>query len=180
MSNVKILSQKTILKTDSFDVKQTELELSNGKKLLRQDVYVRPSVFIFPLTDNNEIYLIHEYRYLMQKTVLSAVAGFIKQGETSLQAAKRELEEETGLTASHWEQLLKVESANSVTKASSFLFLATELQEGNQQPEYDEEIQLVKASLTEAIQKVMSGEIVETKSIIGIFLLDKLKKEKKL
>lgn len=180
MSNIKILSQKTIHKADLFDVAQTKLESANGKKQIHQDVYVRPSVFVFPLTEKNEIYLIYEYRYLMKKTVLSAVAGFINNGETSIQAAKRELREETGLTANHWEEVYRVESANSVVKASSYLFLAKDLEGGERKPEEDEEIKLVKMSLLEAIEKIMIGEINDAKSIIGIFLLDKLKRERKL
>lgn len=180
MSNIKILSQKTIHKADLFDVVQTKLESANGKKRIHKDIYVCPSVFIFPLTSKNEICLIYEYRYLMQKTVLSAIAGFIDKGETSIQAAKRELREETGLTANHWEEVYRVESANSVVKALSYLFLAKDLEEGERNPEEDEKIKLVKMPLLEAIEKVMAGEMNDAKSIIGIFLLDKLKRERKL
>jgi len=175
-----IITQKTIHKSKLFEINQNIVKLPSGGKNIHEDVYVRPAVFIFPLTDKNEIYLIHEYRYLLKKTVLSAVAGFSEKGETSIQTAKRELKEEAGLAASQWEELLRFNTENSVVKSQKYLFLAKELEIVEKALEEDEEIELTKMTISEAVEKVISGEISGAGTIIGIFLLDKLKKEKKI
>lgn len=180
MPHSTIIAQKTIFKSKLFKVVQDSVKLPNGKKSIYNDVYVDPSVFIFPVTEKNEIYLIYEYRYLLEKTVLQAVAGFNNKGEKAIQTAKRELKEEAGLAASQWEELLRINTENSVIKSQKYLFLARELEIVEKKLEEDEEIQLVKMSIPEAINKVFSGEISGAGTIIGIFLLDKLKREKKI
>ncbi|MFH1832575.1 MAG: NUDIX hydrolase [Candidatus Levyibacteriota bacterium] len=180
MANIKIVSQKIISRSKLFDVLKTKLELSNGSKRSYESIKVRSDVFIFPLLNKDEIYLIDQYRYLQKGRVLQAVAGFVEDKETSVQAAKRELKEETGLTAFNFEELLRVELANSVVKSLSYLFLAKDLEEGEQSLTESEDIKLVKISLADAIKKIFSGEIIDAKTIVGLFLLDKLKREKKL
>lgn len=180
MANIKIVSQKVIFKSELFDIIKTRLELANKTKKAREDVKVRPSVFVFPFSSKNEVYLIDQYRYLQKRRVLQAVAGFVEEGETSVQAAKRELKEETGLSAFSFEELLRVETANSVVKSLSYLFLAKDLEEGERNLTELEEIRLVKISLIDAIKKIFSGEIIDAKTMVGLFLLDKLKREKKL
>lgn len=178
MSDEKILSQKTILKGRFFDVKETKFESEKRKKYKQCDVERKPTVSIFPLTEDYEIYLISQYRYLYKKSILEAVAGFIDDGETALAAAKRELKEETGIAASQWEQLAKVEVAASVVKGTNFLFLAKDLDFANSIKE--EEITIVKLSLDKALEKIMNGEIFMSATIIGVLLLDRLRKEGKL
>lgn len=178
MSDERILSQKTILKEKLFDVKETKFESEKRKRYKQYDIERKPTVSIFPLTEDYEIYLISQYRYLYKKSISEAVAGFIDEGETALAAAKRELKEETGITASQWEQLTKVEMATSVVKGTNFLFLAKDFAFENSVKE--EEITMVKLSLDEALEKVMNGEIFMSATIIGVLLLDRLRKEGKL
>lgn len=180
MPHSTITTQKTVFKSKLFEIVRSTVRLHQVGEHKHEDVYLRPAVFIFPLTDKNDIYLIYEYRYLLKKTVLSAVAGFSEKGETSIQTAKRELKEEAGVIASQWEELLRFNMSNSVVKSQNYLFLAKELEFTQKALEKDEEIELVKMTISEAVEKVFSGEISGTGTIIGILLLDKLKREKKL
>lgn len=180
MSDLNADVQEKIYKSRLFEVTKSIVKLPNGKEKVYDDVYVHPSVFIFPLTNKNEIYLIYEYRYLLKKTILSAVAGFIEKGETSIQAAKRELKEEGGLAASQWEELLRFNTENSVVYSQKHLFLARDLEVVEKALEEDEEIKLVKISMREAVEKVFTGEISGAGTIIGILLLDKLRRQKKI
>lgn len=180
MKQPTIISQKTVYKSELFNIVETKLLLDNDKKHIYHDVEVQPTVFIFPLTNENEIYLVREYRYLLKKTVFSAVAGFVKNGETSIQAAKRELKEEAGLIASHWEELLRMNTENSVVKSQKHLFLAQDIEIENKSSEEDEDIEVIKIPLNEAVNKTISGEISGAGSIIGLLLLDKLKRERKI
>ncbi|RJQ36085.1 NUDIX hydrolase [Candidatus Microgenomates bacterium] len=179
MDSPKIISQKVILETGLFDVKETEIQLEKNKKIL-YDVFRRPTVSVFPLTEKYEVYFISEYRYLHKRNVLGAVAGFVEEKESTLSAAKRELKEEAGIEASQFEEIGRVELAASVFKAQCHIFLAKGLETGLQNLEEDERITVVKIPLQEAVKKVMNGEINTSISMIGILMLDKLRKEKKL
>ena len=180
MKEPTILSAKTVFTANLFEVVEKEIQLENGKILTHHNVERHPTVIVFPITPTYEIYLIKEYRYLLGKTVLEACAGFMNPEEKALAAAKRELQEETGIVAGQWEKLTTIEMASSVIHSQSHLFLAKELEVGTPQPEEDEIIEVVKLPLDEAVKKVMTGEISSSSTIIGIMMLDKLRSEKKL
>lgn len=179
MNSIKIVSKKNVFDGGRFEVKKVELEIKNVKKT-HYDVERKPVVCVFPLTNSYEIYLISQYRYFFEKNILECVAGFINENETSLRAAKRELKEEAGLLASHWELIAKTEIAASVVKGKLYLFLAKDLEEVKQDLRDGEVIKVVKMPLEEAVKKVMSGEINFIETVSGILILDRLRREKKI
>ncbi len=175
------VTSKSVFNAKLFHVEEEELIYPSGKKAIHHTAKRKPVVVMFPLTENNELVLVSEYRYMFDKTVIAASAGFMdKEGEMPLQTAKRELREELGIQASQWEQLAKVELASSVFYGQAYLFLARDLEFSKQELEEDEEIEMVKLSIEEAVAKVMTGEITNSASIIGILMIDRLKREKKL
>lgn len=180
MSQWKIISQKSAFKTELFDVKEIVFRDNKGKEKVHHIAERDQIVLVFPLTDQYEIYLISEYRYMLKKTVLQAVAGHIDKRETTIAAAKRELKEEAGISAHQLEEMARVEMSGSVFKSKSYLFLAKGLEIGDNKLEDDEEITLVKMPLNVAVEKVMTGEINNSASMVGILMLDKLRREKKL
>ena len=180
MSRWKLVSQKTILRAKLFDVKKIDFETKTGKKKIHHIAERTPIALVFPLTDSYEIYLISEYRYMLNKTVLQAVAGHVERKETAIAAAKRELKEETGITAHQLEEIARIEMSGSVFRSKASLFLAKGLEMGDNKLDEDEEISLVKIPLDKAVEKVMAGEINHSASMVGILLLDKLRREKKL
>lgn len=180
MSQWKIISQKSVFKAELFKVKEIILKNSAGKTLIHHEAERTPTVSVFPLTDSYEIYLISQYRYMLKTTVLEAVAGYINKDETAIAAARRELKEETGIEAQQLEEIARVQMAGSVFKATANLFLAKGLEVGKTDFDESEEIAIVKMPLSVAVEKVLSGEINHSASMIGILMLDKLKREKKL
>jgi ADP-ribose pyrophosphatase len=180
MSKWKMVSQKSILKKELFEVKQLSLKDQKGK-LKKQFITERnPTVCVFPITKKYEVYLIKQFRPMHGKIVLEAVSGYIEKKESSLAAAKRELKEETGISADQLEEFARIEIAGSVLKSRSHLFLATGLEEGEKNLQDDEEIEVVKMSLSNAAEKVLTGEINHSSSVIGVLMLEKLKREKKI
>ena len=180
MNRWKIVSQKTTLKTELFDVKEIKYKNAEGKIKLHHQAERTSVVSVFPLTDKYEIYLISQYREMLKKTVLEAVAGYVNKDETTIAAAKRELKEEAGIEALQLEEIARIQMAGSVFKSAVNLFLAKGLEIGDNNPEDDEKIAVVKMPLKEAAEKVMTGEINHSASMIGILMLDKLRTEKKL
>lgn len=180
MNQWKLVSQKTILRAKLFDVRQVNFESKTGKRKIHHVAERAPIVSVFPLTDSYEIYLISEYRYILKKTIIEAVAGHVEKKETTVSAAKRELKEEAGISAMQLEEIARIEMSGSVFRSKMHLFLAKGLEMGDNNLNDDEEIVVVKMPLDEAVEKVMMGEINNSASMLGILLLDKLRAQKKL
>lgn len=170
-----VLSTKTVYKAKYFSIIQKEIE-RNGKRFTKDFIERNSVVSILPLTDQGELYLEKQYRDAFGKEILEIVAGTMDNDDNPLEAAKRELQEETGLTATTWKQLATWElSVNMNSK--QYIFVATGLSEGKSQLDDDEEITLVKISFEQAVEKVISGEICASVHAAAILLYDKLKKE---
>lgn len=175
-----VISQKTVYRAKLFEVKEQEVLLPDSSKHKYEIVERKSTVSIFPFTDKYDLYLISQYRPIFKKRIIEAVSGHIDKGETSLAAAKRELKEEVGMSASQWEEIARIEMAASVIKHTAHLFIARDLENGTPNPDAGEDIVLVKLSFNEAVAKVMNREINNSATIIGILMLDKLRNEKKL
>ena len=91
-----------------------------------------------------------------------------------LESAKRELKEETGLTADDWQILMKLHTSNSVTDEQGLVYIARDLTPGETQFEETEELLIKKVSLDEAVERVLSGEITDAISVAALLKLHKL------
>lgn len=182
MTHNRILSEKTTFKGEenTFEVREVELEFPNKKRATHYIAERVPVSVVFPITSKNELILINQYRYLLKKTIIEAVSGRIDKGETSLAAAKRELLEEAGLIAGGVEELTRIELASSFFRAKATLFIARDLEFVSQDLEESEQIEVFKMPIAEAVKKVADGEIQAASTIIGILMIDKLRREKKL
>ena len=171
-----ILSSKLVYKAQLFDVEEVKVKYQTGRMATHHVVRRHPTVIVFPVTDKKEIYLIKQYRYMFEQTTIEAVAGFIDPGETPMQAAKRELKEETGITAGSVEEIVKLDMSASVFDAKAHLFLARDLEFGEAQPEDGEDIELIKMPLSEAIKKIVTGEIHISATVAGLLMIERLLK----
>lgn len=168
----KLLSQKTIYKSKYFHVDQVEIEIK-GKKIIKDIIRRNPSVFILALNEKNELYLVRQYRDALQQFSLEVIAGTTDIHEDPLMAAKRELLEESGLTAEKWKKLTTLNTSANMDSYAN-IFLAQNLKQGTAHPDIDEELEIVKISLQEAVTKVLNGDIVNSPSAAGILILDKI------
>lgn len=175
----KIISSKKVLSATLFNVVEETLSAKN-KEFNFSTVYTHATSSVIPVTPKGEIYLIKQYRYLFGETMLGIISGFIDEGESSLEAAKRELKEEAGIEASQWELLTKIVAMRSVVKHTINLYMAKNLEISTSNLQDEEEIELVKMPLEEAVDKIMRGEIYHSSSVTGILMLNELKKRKQL
>ena len=92
-------------------------------------------------------------------------------GIDPLSSAQRELQEETGLTAKNWQEIMKLHTSNSVTDERGLIYIARDLTQGETDFEEAEELLIQKLPLHEAVERVLSGEITDVISIAGLLRL---------
>jgi 8-oxo-dGTP pyrophosphatase MutT (NUDIX family) len=176
----KILSSKPIFHADLFTVFEDSIELQNKEKRTYHHVKRNSAISVIPITANNEVYLINQYRYLYEKWMVEAIAGMVDPGEDPLTTAKRELKEESGLEAKAWKQIGLMHGAGSIVTWDHYLFVAKEITEGDSQLEASEQIELIKVPISVAVEKVLNGEITTSASMTSILLVNQLLIEGKI
>ena len=129
------------------------------------------AVGVIPVDEFGNTWLVRQTRYPLEQQTWEIPEGGAPMAEDLLSAAKRELEEEVGLLASHWQPLLNIHTSNSVTDEYGTVFLATGLSAGQQQLEDSEDIAVHKMPLQQAIDMVMDGTITDSLSVAGLLKL---------
>jgi 8-oxo-dGTP pyrophosphatase MutT (NUDIX family) len=113
-------------------------------------------------------WLVGQYRYPLNAYSWEIPEGGGDLEVPALETAKRELKEETGIEAAHWEQILEMHLSNSVSDERAVIFLATGLTEGTSSPDETEVLTLRKVRLSDAIQMVERAEITDAMSVAGL------------
>lgn len=126
------------------------------------------AVGIVPLDQEGYTWLVGQYRYTLGRYSWEIPEGGGALGSDPLEAAQRELLEETGLTARRWIPLLEMHTSNSVTDEYGVAYVAQDLEEGEAQPEETEQLQIRRLPFSEAVDMVMQGEITDALSMIAI------------
>jgi 8-oxo-dGTP pyrophosphatase MutT (NUDIX family) len=114
------------------------------------------------------IYLVGQYRYPLDKYSWEIPEGGCEEGEDPLAAARRELEEETGLRAANWEKVGEAHLSNSVSDELAIWFLATGLSQGEHKPEGTEQLKVRRLPFREALAMALQGEITDALSLLAI------------
>ncbi len=130
--------------------------------------YKNKAIGILPIDDEQHVYLVGQYRYPLGSYSWEIPEGGCPLGEEPLEAARRELKEETGLTAANWQLLGTAHLSNSVSDEEAFWYLATGLTQGEAQPDGTEELSHKRVPFEEALHMVASGEITDSLSILAI------------
>jgi 8-oxo-dGTP pyrophosphatase MutT (NUDIX family) len=123
---------------------------------------------IVALNDREEVVLVGQYRYPLNEYSWEIPEGGCPEGEKPLQAAKRELLEETGLKARSWKKLFEMSLSNSSTNERAVVFLATGLSQHAAQPEDTEVLKKKTVNLKNAVDMVLSGEITDAISVAAL------------
>lgn len=132
------------------------------------------AVAVIPVDEQLNTWLVGQYRYTLDEYTWEIPMGGGPLHENVLENAKKELKEETGLVASKWTQIMRIHPSNSVSDEEGFVFLAEDLTAGETQFDDTERLEILKLPLSEAIGKVMKGEITDALSIAGLLKAGKL------
>ena len=142
-----------------------------GELTYQRDVVHHPgSAVIVPVFDDGSVALVRQYRHPVVRYLLEAPAGTLDHGERPEVGAERELKEELGLIAGNLEKLSEFFVSPGFCEEKMWLYLATELVQGEQQLEEDELLDVVRLPISEALEMITSGEIQDAKTIIGLML----------
>jgi len=129
------------------------------------------AVGVIPVDEKGNTWLVGQYRYPLEKYSWEIPEGGSKLSDQPLDSAKRELLEETGISASQWSKIQEIHTSNSVTDEYGIIYLAQQLTYGEAQPDDNEDLTIKKLPLSEALAMVLEGEITDSLSIAGLLSL---------
>ncbi|MBL3656512.1 NUDIX domain-containing protein [Fulvivirga sediminis] len=140
-----------------------------GEGVYGKVFFKNKAIGIIPIDEEGNTWLVGQYRYTIDEYSWEIPEGGGPMHEEPLTSAKRELKEETGLIANHWEMIMRFHTSNSVTDEVGYIYLAKELTQGEQNLEESESDLIVKKlPFTEALKMVMNQEITDSMSVAGI------------
>ena len=126
------------------------------------------AIAVVPLDENLNTWIVGQYRYTLDSYEWEVPEGGCPHGEDLLEGAKRELLEETGLSASRWDLVLETQLSNSVSDERGYTFVARGLVRGESEPEETEQLQIRQLPFSEVVEMVLRGEIRDGLSVASI------------
>ncbi|MCL1795757.1 MAG: NUDIX hydrolase [Clostridia bacterium] len=167
----KVLSKKEVFHGVLISVEHWEAEIHGEKRALREIVRHTGAAAVVPIDEQGAVTLVEQYRIATGRTMLELPAGKKNSAEEdSLLCAKRELREETGLTARDWRLLSTIETSPGFTTERIALYMATGLSQGEACPDEGEYVHSVIIPMREAIARVARGDITDAKTVSGLML----------
>ena len=167
-TKARVLSSREVYHGPAFRVTADDVLEPSGVHTRRDIVRHSGSVVILAVEDGRSeprILLERQYRHAARQLLWELPAGRIDEGENDLAAAKRELLEETGYTASRWRRILRFYASPGFLAETMNLYFARGLRPGQAQPEADEVIHIRMVPLSAAVRMVMRGTIKDAKTI---------------
>jgi 8-oxo-dGTP pyrophosphatase MutT (NUDIX family) len=126
------------------------------------------AIGVVPIDAAGFTWLVGQYRYPLKRYSWEIPEGGGKLDVPPVESAKRELKEETGLSARHWQEIQRMHLSDSITDEASIAFLAWGIEEGAASPEEDEELQVRRLPLSEAVAMALRGDITDAISVAAL------------
>jgi len=165
---MKIKSSKQIYDCGLFRVTEDyAADPKTGFEIKRCVVRHIGSAVVMPVDEKNRVLLVRQYRLPAERYLWEIPAGRLDEGETPLQAAKRELAEETGYKARTWTKLASFWASPGYVQERMTIYLAENLTAGNASPMEDERIEVGWFTRKELLEMVENGKIQDAKTIIA-------------
>lgn len=174
------LSCRTVFTGRVFTVTVDRVRLENGAESEREIVRHHGGACIAALTEQDEIYLVRQYRYALGRELWELPAGKLEKGEDPFAAAKRELAEECGLVAERFFDLGEFYPTVGYCTEIIYTWLATGLSPCPMHLDEDEFLTPQKLPFQKAVEMVWSGEIRDGKTVAAILKIDSLRRAGKL
>jgi ADP-ribose pyrophosphatase len=173
---MKSYNHTTIFSGLVIDIEQMEVEIGQRGRHTYQIIRHPGGAGVLPVHDDGTVSLIRQLRPAVAAVTLEIPAGRLSPAEPPAECARRELREETGITAAELIPLGTICSSPGVFDEIVHLFAATGISQGDAQPEADEEIELLRLPLAEALQMAADGRISDAKTLAALFRWELLKR----
>ena len=167
---MKIVSSREVYKCGLFRVTEEEATDPSGFDIKRSIVRHLGSAVMMAVDEKNRILLVRQFRLPAEKNLWELPAGRLDAGEKPLEAARRELREETGYKARNWKRLATFWPSPGYVGERMTIFLATGLTAGEPQPMEDERIECRWFTRKELDEMIRAGKIEDGKTIIGFLM----------
>ncbi|MEL7023247.1 MAG: NUDIX hydrolase [Pseudomonadota bacterium] len=165
-SRWKTVSSRLVYDTPWMTVREDEaINPAGGENRYGHIQFKNRAVAILAIDSAQHTFLVRQSRYTLGVQTWELPMGGCPKHESPLRAAQRELEEETGVVANHWRQVLKLHTSNSLTDELGLAFVATGLSHGQAALEATEDIEVLKLPVGEAVRWAMDGTITDAISV---------------
>ena len=148
-------------------VREDIAALPDGRRTLYGVVECRPAVGVLAFADPDTVVLVGQYRYVARRFLWEIPTGAIDEGESEIDAARRELAEEAGFRAGRLEKLCTFDTSKSVMDETAHLYVATDLTRVEQAGDETEFIEVTRVPFAEALAMVDRGEIRDVMTIVA-------------
>ena len=174
-----ILSSEVVYECSLFRIFRDKLIEPGGRQNEREVIRHNGSVVVLAVDNSRSkrapwIVMERQYRHAANRYLWELPAGKIDEGEQPLEAAKRELIEETGYRAKKWRPLVEYFASPGFLGESMKVFLAEGLQAGDARPEEDEQIELRMVKLSELLRMIEKGGILDGKTLTSVLLYTRM------
>ncbi len=166
--SMKTLESNYVYKGRVVALRLDKVELPSGKTTIREVIEHPGAVGIIALTGKNEVVLIKQFRQAVGEDMWEIPAGKLEAGEDPRECAVRELKEETGFSARHWQKITYFYTSPGFANEILHLYLARGLMAGEQCLDPGEFIDIHPIPIPAALAKVKRGEICDAKTIISL------------
>lgn len=173
---LKRLKREVLYRGKVFDLIVDEVEYPSGRRGVREIAHHPGGAVVVPLLDDGKVMMVQQLRYPFGKHILELPAGKLSPGEDPAEAARRELEEETGWIADHLMKLTSIYTTPGFCDEELHIYLGTGLHpsaDGHRREEGEYSMTVHTFALSEALRMVETGEIKDSKTIVGLLLAEK-------
>ncbi|RMG43172.1 MAG: NUDIX hydrolase [Candidatus Dadabacteria bacterium] len=168
----KKLASRQVYSNPWMTVREDSVIRPDGQEGIYGVVETKLATGVVALDDDDRIYLVGQYRYTVDKYSWEIIEGAARDGESPLEAAKRELKEEAGISAADWKLLCpEFHTSNCFTDERAVIFLARNITEGQANPDPTEVLQIKKTTLDDCLNMIRNGEITDAMSIIALYAI---------
>ena len=166
-----VTREETIYQARVFRLCRERMILPNGIQADFDVIHHPGSSAIVPLLPDNHVVMVKQYRPSVEDFIWEVPAGTLNPGEDPLECARRELIEEAGYRAKHWEKLIEILPAPGYTDERIHLYAARDLHPAPQNLDKDEVLEVTRLALGETLTMIKDGRIQDALTIIGLFLV---------